>query len=228
MTLFASAAVRFSVRAASAIADTIWVQQPTPHQGLMEKITSIAGVMMTLTLLAIAIALVPAAWNFRKTYKKTSALLDKVQADVAPLIKHAHSIADNVDYVSTAIRGDVEQIHGTLIEANRRLQEAVTLTERRMHDFSALLAVVQQEAEGLFVTTASTVRGVRSGASHFAGRNGPELASVEVDDDGLEAAVTEEEIDDGTDFIRGGDPDAEHHPDAARTPRIVRRTRARQ
>ena len=227
MTLFASAAVHCSVRAALAVADTIWVQQPIPHQGLVEQITSIAGVVMTLTLLAIAIALVPAAWNFRKTYRKTSALLDKVQADVAPLIKHAHSIADNVDYVSTAIRADIAQIHGTLLEANRQLQDAVALTERRMHDFSALLAVVQQEAEGLFVATASTVHGVRTGASHLAGGNGPELASVEVDDDGLEAAVTDEEIDDGTDFIRDIHSDAEHDPDASRTPRIVRRTRTR-
>jgi uncharacterized protein YoxC len=228
MTPFASAAVHFSVRAASAFADTIWVQQPTPHQGLMEKITSIAGVIMTLTLLAIAIALVPAAWNFRKTYKKTSALLDKVQADVAPLIKHAHAIADNVNYVSTAIRADVGQIHGTLTEANLRLQEAVALTERRMHDFSALLAVVQQEAEGIFVSTAATVHGVRTGASHLASGDGPELASVEVDDDGLEAAVNDEESDDGTDFIRGIHPDADHDPDATRAPRIIRRTRTRQ
>jgi uncharacterized protein YoxC len=228
MTPFASAAVHFSVRAASAVADTIWVQQATTHQGLIEKITSIAGVVMTLALLAIAIALVPAAWNFRKTYKKTLALLDKVEADIAPLIKHAHAIADNVNYVSTAIRADVGQIHGTLTDANRRLQEAVALTERRMHDFSALLAVVQQEAEGIFVSTAATVHGVRTGASHLAGGDGPELASVEVDDDGLEAAVNDEESDDGTDFIRGIDPDADHDADATRAPRIIRRTRTRQ
>jgi uncharacterized protein YoxC len=227
MTPFASPAVHLSVRAVSGLVDTIWVQQPIAHQGLLEQITSIAGVVMTLTLFAIAIALVPAAWNFRKTYKKTSALLDKVQADVAPLIKHAYSIADNVDYVSTAIRADVGQIHGTLIEANRRLQEAVALTERRMHDFSALLAVAQQEAEGIFVSTAATVHGVRTGASHFVGDNGPELASVEVDDDGLEAAVNDEEIDDGTDFIRGFSPDADHDTDASRAPRIIRRTRTR-
>src|SRR5260370_18577174 len=138
MAPFATAAFHFSVRAASGLVDTIWVQQPVAHQGLLEQITSIAGVVMTLTLLAIAIAVVRADWNFRKTYQKSSALLDRVQADVAPLIKHAHAIADNVNYVSTAIRADVGQIHGTLIEANRRLQEAVALTERRMHDFSAL------------------------------------------------------------------------------------------
>lgn len=220
--------VHFSVRAASTIADTIWVQQPALHQGLFDKITSIASVLMTLTLLSIAIALVPAAWNFRKTYKKTAALLDKVQADIAPLIKHAHSIADNVNYITTAVRSDVGQIHATLTDANRRLQDAVAMTERRMHDFSALLAVVQQEAEGIFVSTAATVHGVRTGASHLAGGDGPELASGEVDDVGLEADVNDEEIDDGTDFIRGIDPDTDHDADASRAPRIIRRTRTRR
>jgi uncharacterized protein YoxC len=220
MTPFASAAIDLSVRAASAVTDTIWVQQPTVHQGLFEKITTIASGVMTLTVLALAIAFIPAAWNFRKTYKRSAALLEKVQADVAPLLKHAHSIADNVDYVSTAIRADVALIHGTLIDANRRLQEAVGLTERQMHDFSALLAVVQQEAEGIFVSTAATLRGVRTGASHLAGGDGPELASIEVDDGGLEATVNDEEIDD--------DYDTDNDPGASRAPRITRRTRTRR
>ena len=39
-----------------------------------------------------------------------------------------------------------------------------------MNEFNALLAVVQQEAEQLFVSTASTVRGVREGAAAFRDR----------------------------------------------------------
>jgi uncharacterized protein YoxC len=219
MTPFASPALHFVLRAAAAI-DTVWVEKPVA-QGTFDKITSIASGVMTLTVLVLAVALVPAAWNFRKTYKKTSSLLTKVQADVAPLIKHAHSIADNVDYVSTAVRSDIAMIHDTLLSANRRLEDAIALTERRMHDFSALLAVAQQEAEGVFVSTAATVRGVRRGAAHFAGDDGPELASVEVDDDGLEAAVDDEEIDDGNDGITYDDTDA------TRAPRIIRRARTR-
>jgi uncharacterized protein YoxC len=219
MTPLASPALHLIVRAAVAV-DTIWVVKPVA-QGTFDKISSIASGVMTLTMLVLAIALVPAAWNFRKTYKKTSEMLSRVQADVAPLIKHAHSIADNVNYISTALRSDVSIIHNTLMSANSRLEEAVDLTERRMHDFSALLAVVQEEAEGVFVSTAATVRGVRRGASHLAGGDGPELASVEVDDDGLEAAVDDEEIDDGDNGITYDDADA------SRAPRIIRRSRAR-
>ena len=55
-------------------------------------------------LLILTVALVPAAWNFRKSYSKISDMLDKVYGDVNPLMRHASAIADNVDYISTAIR----------------------------------------------------------------------------------------------------------------------------
>jgi uncharacterized protein YoxC len=220
MTPFLSSALHLYLRA-SVAPDTVWVQQQVSRGGF-EKVSSIASGVMTLTMMILAVALVPAAWNFRKTYKRTAALLEKVQADVAPLIKHAHSIADNVDYISGAIRADVTTIHETLMAANDRLQAAVGVTERRMQDFNALLAVVQEEAEGVFVATAATVHGVRTGASHYANRDGPEIASVEVDDDGLEAAVDDEEIDDGNDGITYDDADA------SRAPRIIRRARTRR
>lgn len=218
MTPFVSAGLHLALQAS---VDTVYVA--TQNQGWFQKVTSIASTVMTLTLLAMAIALVPAAWNFRKTYKRTSKLLDQVQADVAPLIKHAHSIADNVDYISTAIRADLTMIQGTLATANERLQEAIVTTEGRMNEFNALLDVVQDEAEGIFVTTAATVRGVRTGASHFVRDNGPELASVEADDAVLEAGVNDEEIEYGYD-VHGG---ADDYAVASRAPRIIRRSRTR-
>ena len=222
MTPLVSAAVQAYYQVAAAAVDTIFVQASPSPQGWFAKATSIAGGIMTVTQMVMAVALVPAAWNFRKTYKKTSALLDRVQADVAPLVKHAHSIADNVDYVSTAIRSDIAQIQGTLASANERIQEAIGVTERRINEFNALLDVVQQEAEGIFVSTAATVRGVRMGVSHFASGDGPELASVESDDDDLEVVVDDEEITDGDDGITYDDADA------SRAPRIIRRARTRR
>lgn len=220
MTLV-SAAVTFSLQAAATAVDTIYVHSAAPAQGTFQKITGIASGIMTLTLMIMAVALVPAAWNFRKTYKKTSELLERVQADVAPLIKHAHSIADNVDYISTAVRADVAMIQSTLESANRRIQGAVDMTEHRINEFNALLDVVQDEAEGLFVSTAATVRGVKTGASHLIGADGPELASVEVDGDGLEIVVDDEEIED---YGYDDTPESDDNPDA-RAPRIIRRAR---
>jgi hypothetical protein len=224
MTPLASAAVHLSLQAASAAVDTVWVLQPANSPGWFERVTGVASVVLAITLVVMAIALVPAAWNFRKTYQKSAAILDRIQADVAPIIKHAHSIADNVNYISTALRSDVAQIQTTLASANERVQGAIAVTERRVNEFNALLDVVQEEAEGLFVSTAATVRGVRTGASHFAGGAGPELASVEADDADLEAGVDDEEIDYDYDSKRVADGDS----DQARAPRIIRRARTQR
>jgi uncharacterized protein YoxC len=166
---------------------------------------------MTLAVLVLTVALVPAAWNLRKSYAKVSDLLDKIYGDVNPLMRHASAIADNVNYVTTSVRTDIQQVNATIAAANQRLQQAVDITEQRLAEFNALLAVVQQEAESMFVATASTVRGVRTGA-----------AALHHEDDAEDARdaplPASEELDDGYD-----DPDA---PEAGTTrPRVRPRKR---
>src|SRR6188474_2016962 len=106
--------------------DTIYTKQVAPEPGWFDKVTSIASVVMTITIIVLSAALIPAAWNFRKSYKKVSDMLDKIYGDVNPLMRHASSIADNVDYVSTAIRVDIQQVSQTVAAVNQRLQQAVT------------------------------------------------------------------------------------------------------
>jgi uncharacterized protein YoxC len=148
---------------ARALPDTIYTKQVVVEPGLWEKITSIASGVMTFTVIILTVALVPAAWNFRKSYKKVSDMLDKIYGDVNPLMRHASAIADNVDYISTSIRVDVQQVSQTVAAVNQRLQDALESAEDRMKQLNALLDVVQEEAESAFVTAASTIRGVRTG-----------------------------------------------------------------
>jgi uncharacterized protein YoxC len=148
---------------ARALPDTIYTKQVVTEPGAWAKITSIASGVMTFTVIILTVALVPAAWNFRKSYKKVSDMLDKIYGDVNPLMRHASAIADNVDYISTSIRVDVQQVSQTVAAVNQRLQEALESAEDRMKQLNALLDVVQEEAESAFVTTASTIRGVQTG-----------------------------------------------------------------
>lgn len=210
--------------------DTIITRQIVEEPGGFEQISSIARAVMTLALLVLTVALVPAAWSFRKSYKRINKLLDQVYGDVHPIMRHASVIADNVNYISTSLRVDVQQVNQTIASANQRLREAVATTERRLQEFNALLAVVQREAEDVFVSTASTVRGVRAGASAFRGPNGerdaplPDGAVRPLDDDdlygGLDAELEAEETTDGND---GTDEDPRGHEG----PRIRPRRRPR-
>src|SRR6267143_2570735 len=148
---------------ARSLPDTIYTKQVVAEPGLWEKITSVASGVMTITVIILTAALVPAAWNFRKSYKKVSDMLDKIYGDVNPLMRHASAIADNVDYISTAIRVDIQQVSQTVAAVNQRLQLAAGAAEDRINQLNALLEVVQEEAESAFVTTASTIRGVQTG-----------------------------------------------------------------
>jgi uncharacterized protein YoxC len=148
---------------ARTLPDTIYTKQVVAEPGLWEKITSVASGVMTITVIVLTVALVPAAWNFRKSYKKISEMLDKIYGDVNPLMRHASAIADNVDYITTSIRVDVQQVSQTVAAVNQRLQDALEGAEDRMKQLTALLDVVQEEAESAFVTTASTIRGVQTG-----------------------------------------------------------------
>jgi uncharacterized protein YoxC len=151
------------LQAARALPDTIYTKQIVAEPGIWDKITSTASGVMTITVIILTVALVPAAWNFRKSYKKVSDMLDKIYGDINPLMRHASAIADNVDYISTAIRVDIQQVSQTVAAVNQRLQQAVGAAEDRIDQLNALLEVVQEEAESAFVTTASTIRGVRTG-----------------------------------------------------------------
>jgi uncharacterized protein YoxC len=147
--------------------DTIVTVNAEPPGGTFERISGIASGLMSIALLVLTVFLVPAAWNFRKSYKRINRLLDRLYADIDPIVKHASVISDNVDYITTSIRVDIQQVNRTIAEANRRMMQALELSERRLHDFNALVEVVQREAEGTFVATASTLRGVRVGTAAF-------------------------------------------------------------
>jgi uncharacterized protein YoxC len=150
-------------QAAHALPDTIVTKQIEAEPNLFQKIAGYASGVASIALCVLAIALVPAAWNFRKSYAKISDMMDRIYGDINPLMRHASTIADNVNYITTAVRVDVQKVSQTVATANQRLLSSVDMVEDRIKDLNALLSVVQEEAESAFISTASTVRGVRTG-----------------------------------------------------------------
>jgi uncharacterized protein YoxC len=214
--------------ASTAVRDAAALQ--VGQRTVLDTIGALASVATTLSLMVLALFAVHVLWNYRKTYTKVNNLIDRLHGDLTPLLRHATSIADNVNFVTTAIRTDVQRVTDTIDIANDRVQHALLTAEQRLNEFNALLEVVQGEAEGAFVSAASTVRGVRRGAASFGARGGTDLASdeldaadladdSELDDDDLEI----QEEDDGDD--RNSESTAQALPAA---PRLRPRTRNRR
>ena len=163
MTAWMTTGADWLLQAAATLPDTIVTKQIQPEATTFEKVVSVASGLASIALLVLAIALVPAAWNFRKSYAKVSDMLDRIYGDINPIMRHASTIADNANYITTSIRVDIQQVRQTIATANQKLVESVALAEDRIKELNALLAVVQEEAEGAFVSTASAIRGVRTG-----------------------------------------------------------------
>ena len=181
----------------------------------LQTISMVANALVSIVAIAVLIAALPAIWSLRKTFLNIQESVDKLQTDIRPLLQHATTIAENVSEASTTIKSDVQDVSVTVREANQRVRQALTITERRLSDFNAFLRLVQEEGESLFFSAASAVRGVRTGATAFQRarkRRGMDLASDESDEaDEIEQYVREEDEDNGGN---------EHEHDAAPAPRI--------
>jgi hypothetical protein len=188
---------------------TIWmlIQGTIPDTTVTQSLTSgwvatvngLASVLISLAVLSLALVVVPAAWHFRKSYKQVNTLVERVQAEIIPIAQHAKSIADNLNYITTAIREDTRVIHTTVTDANKRLVRGMDAVERRMRELNALATVVQHEAESAFISTASTVRGVRTGAEALRSVLERDLEPRPAADDGAPQAIDDEEDFDGDD-----------------------------
>ena len=209
------------LQAAAGLRDTVLMKQV--DVGIVEHVSDVLKALIELALLALILVAIPVVWKLRNIYKKVNALVDRINGDIAPIVKHATAIADNVNVVTTSIRGEVEKVNATIEAANQRVHEAVETAERRVNEFNALLEIVQEEAEQLFVSTASTVRGVRSGAAAFRRRDGMDFASVELDAaDALEAEELDT-LEEGEEF--DGDDSFTEDVEAVPAPRVRPRTR---
>lgn len=222
-------------------------RQATAGGGLVEIIAIIAIAVIGLVLIALLAVLIPAVLGLRKVAEKMEAVIDRVSGELDPIMGHAKSIADNADYISTAVRADVGDVSGTLRRANDRLNVALDATERRAQELGALLRVFQDEVEQTFVSGTSLLRGFRAGADSLRydtidflddlddiedepedfidepgdlPTSGTILDSDEIDEQIEETLEDAEERDDGYEWARDGGDGGD---DAAERPRIRRR-----
>jgi predicted PurR-regulated permease PerM len=70
------------------------------------QFNAIANVIISIALIALTVIAIPIALQLRRSYNKFNKLLDRLNEDAAPLIRHATAAAENVEYITTTIRSD--------------------------------------------------------------------------------------------------------------------------
>ncbi len=133
--------------------------------GVLGTLTNLANALVSLALIILVVAMVPAAVGLRKAAKKASALIDRLSGEVSPLVQHATSITDNVDFITSSIREDVRELSRTVRHVTDRVTNGLEVSEQRVAELGALLRLAQDELEDAVVSTAATLRGMRAGVT---------------------------------------------------------------
>jgi uncharacterized protein YoxC len=163
---------------------------------VFEEITAISTAIIGVALVGLIVLLLMVVGRARAAGKRLEQLIQRTMDDLQPVIARGKEISANLSAVTNSIRGDVEAVSDTVASANESVRAALAATEERLGEFNALLNVVQDEAENLFVSTAAAVRGVRGGAASLSRRRGTDLASVEHEGDAAHGDADEEETED--------------------------------
>ena len=180
MLFLESSSIEPLLQAAAAVRDTLVVKPPALGRTIMDYVMALCTALIAISLTILAVVAVPAALRLRDTYRRVNLLVKRIHDEMNPMMNRVRAISDDVQYITTSVRADVQLVNSAIAGANERIQDAVAVTEQRLGEFNALLEVVQGEAEQAFVATASTVRGVRTGAAAFRAKGrarGTDLAS---------------------------------------------------
>ncbi|MDE3126495.1 MAG: hypothetical protein KGL38_00745 [Gemmatimonadota bacterium] len=210
LPLFALRASAWMLQATATLPDTIYTRQVV-ERGWFDQLAHVAGGVLMILLLLLVVLAFPAAWYVRRGFRQVAEALDGLRHDLGPLIERTRGVMQNAEEISVTVRGDVERLSETVERFEAQLREVADITGRRVRQFDALLGAVQEEAEDLFLTTASTARGIRAGVRALRGFRNRRSRRAEL----------EEALD-----ARDGDDAGEDG--AAERPRAPRRRRRRR
>jgi len=217
---------------AQAVRDTVYVVQQKPGwQHGVEAFAAVAQIVLAIALLVVGLGVLFAALKVKGLIKKLEEQGQKLRVDLAPAIHNVTAVTENVNFVSKTVKKDVEKLSASVTAATGRLQGAAAQAEQRVGEFNALIGVVQEEAEQLFITGASTLRGIRAGAETFGRYQTGELQMLEevydegdeIDDDEVVAAEMRDTGLGGFADDEFGDEDEDDEREDPRAPRRGRR-----
>lgn len=162
-------------------------------------LSAVANLIIAIAALVVAAVAVAVALGVRRTMQRVERGVAQAWRELTPAVNNVNEVSQRVREISDSVRDDMDRVNETVAAVTDRVQHALVASEERIGEFSALLDVVQDEAEQLFVSTASTVRGVRDGAKAFRERGGTDFASDELDAAAEADATMNQEVRDGHD-----------------------------
>ena len=160
-------------------ADTVVMLQARDALGTTALVASLVVLAMFMAVLVVLV------FELRKVHVTLKRFSGHFQKRLDPILERGLEVTANMEFISSAVRMDVQLVSESVRSLSDRLQNASDRMEERIQEFNALMEVVQGEAEDVFIGSAAAARGVRAGARVF---RGPEQTGLEDDTEALEDA----------------------------------------
>lgn len=153
--------------------DTVFVALA---QGAFESATGWIMIGLAVVFVAVLAALVVLLVELRKLSHGWSKFVAATTEDAEPLLRHAASAARNLDRAAEAVRAEVTRATGALAGIAGGLDDAADHLRKRLADLTALLDLIQSEAEEAVLDGAAKLRLLRRGVGllHRAEKRGTE------------------------------------------------------
>ncbi|HKJ02379.1 MAG TPA: hypothetical protein VJ997_07990 [Longimicrobiales bacterium] len=129
-----------------------------------DTISRVTDIAILVAAVAVTLLCAYVVWGVAQFRRILRELRQAIHQNLGPASDRARSISENVQFITQAVRTDVERLNASVKALTARLHQASDRMEERIEEFNALMEVVQGEAEDIFLDTAATVRGVREGA----------------------------------------------------------------
>ena len=130
---------------------------------MLTVIGLVLWIALSLTLLVGIVYAVPTFRRVSRLLDRLDRVLERADREMDPTLEHLRRAADNADYITTAVRSDVESMGDTVDRAARSTRRMLEMAEERAMEINGFLEVVQEEAEETFLSTASLLRALRGG-----------------------------------------------------------------
>lgn len=155
----------------TSLLSSAWVQVPADTVVLVnardghDLIVAIAAGMIAATFLAVLFGLLFLFYQARQAVQAVEKMRVNLLND--PSVDSARAIVGHAEAISKVARDEVTDLTQALGTASDRIRQASDRMEERIEEFNALMEVVQDEAEGVFIDTAATARGLRKGMTRL-------------------------------------------------------------
>ena len=168
LTVRASA---WTLQAIATLPDTIIARQIV-ERGWFDQVAHVAGGLLVIILLLVAILMVPAVWYVHRSFTRWTDAIEGLRRDFAPLLSGMRTIMDAAEGITGTVRTNVERLSETVSRFDGQLREVADITGARVRDFDDLLGAVHDEAEDLFISASAATRGIRAGVKALGGLRG--------------------------------------------------------